>query len=118
MLSFFSLNLRRIVTIFLASITLCFGVAFISNTTAIAADAITRDTTNLDPTDVVSDAQYEAAKMRRQEEQAMRSKMAEPDEDNKSISEKLNLDETLPRSTKKFVEQITGDEPINNETHP
>ncbi|MGF1588957.1 MAG: hypothetical protein ACFCU7_06905 [Pleurocapsa sp.] len=118
MLSFFSLNLRRIGAVFLASITLCLGIAFSGNTAAIAADAITRDVTNLNTIDEISDTNYETNKIRRQEEQAMRSKMAEPDEDNESISEKLNLNEGLPRSTKKFVKQITGDEPINNETHP
>ncbi|HEY9768160.1 MAG TPA: hypothetical protein V6C71_06565 [Coleofasciculaceae cyanobacterium] len=118
MLSFFSLDLRRILTIFLVSITLCFGIAFSGNTSAMAAEAVTRDATNLNSVDVVSDAQYEADKLRRQEEQAMRSKMAEPDQEKESVVEKLNLKEALPRSTKKFVEQIKGDEPINNETHP
>ncbi|MBE9043983.1 hypothetical protein IQ255_06120 [Pleurocapsales cyanobacterium LEGE 10410] len=117
MFSFFKINLRRIITV-LASITLFFGVVLFGHSNVLAAEAITSDVTNLNSTDVVDDAQYEADKISRQQRQAMRSQMAEPDTENESIGEKLNLDEALPRSTKKFVEQVTGDEPINNETRP
>ena len=118
MFLFSKMNLRRIATIFLASVTLFFGTILVNNSSAIAAEAITRDATNLNTVDVVSDEEYEMDKARRQQEQAMRSKMATPNQDDESIVEKLNLDEALPRSTKKFAEQITGDEPINNETRP
>jgi hypothetical protein len=117
MFTLLKINLRRTIAV-LASVILFFGVTFISHQDAIAAEAITSDVTNLNTTDVVSDAEYEADKVSRQREQAMRSKMATPDQDNEGIVDKLNLDETLPRSTKKFGEQITGDEPINNETRP
>ena len=117
MFSTFKINLRRI-GLFLASIAFCFGFTFIGHTSAIAAEAVTSDVTNLNSVDVVNDAEYEADKVNRQREQAMRSKMATPNQDNEGIVDKLNLDETLPRSTKKLGEQITGDEPINNETRP
>ena len=116
MFSLFKINLRRTIT-FLASVVLFFSV-FVSSNDAIAAEAITSDVTNLNTTDVVSDAEYETAKVSRQREQAMRSEMATPDQENEGIVDKLNLDEALPRSTKKFGEQLQGDEPINNETRP
>lgn len=109
--------MRRTITV-LASIILFFSVAFLGHSNAIAAEAITSDVSNLNSTDVVSDAEYEADKVSRQREQAMRSKMATPDQDNESIVDKLNLDETLPRSTKKLGEQVKGNEPVNNETRP
>ena len=117
MFLFSKINLRRVATIFLASVTLFFGTILVNNSSAIA-ESITRDATNLNSVDVVSDEEYEMDKVKRQQEQAMRSKMATPDKDDESIVEKLNLNEGLPRSTKKFGEQITGDEPINNETRP
>lgn len=119
------INLRRLATVFLASITLflgVLGVALVNNTSAIAAESITRDVSDLNSVDIVSDAEYEADKAKRQQKQAMRSQQAETQADfeaeNETISEKLNLDEALPRSTKKFFEQIAGDEPIDNETRP
>ena len=123
MFSLFKINLRRTITVF-ASVILFFSVVFgtsnamSSTSSAIAAEAITSDVTNLNTTDVVSDAEYEADKVSRQREQAMRSQMATPDQENEGIVDKLNLDEALPRSTKKFGEQLQGDEPINNETRP
>ena len=117
MFSLFKINLRRTITISLASIALVCGL-FIGNTSAMAADAITQDVTNLNSVDAVSDAEYEADKASRQQRQAMRSRMATPNQNDEGIVEKLNLDEALPRSTKKFGEQVTGDEPINNETRP
>ena len=116
MFSLFKINLRRTITVF-ASVILFFSVVF-GTSDAIAAEAITSDVTNLNTTDVVSDAEYEADKVSRQREQAMRSQMATPDQENEGIVDKLNLDEALPRSTKKFGEQLQGDEPINNETRP
>ena len=123
MISLLKINLRRTLTV-LVSVFLFFSVVFgssdamSSTSSAIAAEAITSDVTNLNTVDVVSDAEYEADKVSRQREQAMRSQMATPDQENEGIVDKLNLDEALPRSTKKFGEQITGDEPINNETRP
>ena len=117
MFSLFKINLRRLFTV-IASFVLFFSMTFLGNSNAIAAEAITSDVTNLNTTDVTSDAEYEADKVSRQREQAMRSKMATPDQENEGIVDKLNLDEALPRSTKKFGEQIKGDEPINNETRP
>ena len=117
MISLLKINLHRTLTVFV-SVVLFFSVAFLGNFDAVAAEAITSDVTNLNTTDVVSDAEYETAKVSRQREQAMRSEMATPDQENEGIVDKLNLDEALPRSTKKFGEQLQGDEPINNETRP
>ena len=122
MLSLSKINLRRIAAVFLVSITLFFSVAVIGNNNALAADSITQDVTNLNSVDAVSDREIELDKANRQQKQAMRSQQAESnakfEAENKSISEKLNLDEALPRSTKKFIEQVKGDEPIDNETRP
>ena len=116
------INLRRIATVFLVSIALFFSVAVIGNNNALAADSITQDATELNSVDAVNDEAYEAMKANRQQKQAMRSQQAEAQADyeaeNESIGEKLNLDEALPRSTKKFIDQVKGDEPINNETRP
>jgi hypothetical protein len=113
----FKINLRQIATV-AASVILFLGVVFSGNSPLLAAEAITSDVTNLNSVDVVSDTEYEAAKASRQQKQARRSQMATPNQDNEGVVEKLNLNEDLPRSTKKAGEQITGDEPINNRTRP
>ena len=122
MSSLSKVNLRQIATVFLVSITLFFSVTIVGNNNAIAAEAITRDMTNLPLDAPVGDDAYQAMKAGRQQEQARRSQKAEAQAEakveNESISEKLNLDEALPRSTKKFIDQVTEDEPINNETRP
>lgn len=117
-MTLFKIDFRRITTVFMISVLLFFSAVFIGNTNAMAADAITKDVTNLNSVDTVTDAEYEADKASRQQEQARRSQMATPNQENEGIVEKLNLDESLPRSTKKLGEQIAGDEPINNETRP
>ncbi|MEM7595541.1 MAG: hypothetical protein AAF383_29245 [Cyanobacteria bacterium P01_A01_bin.83] len=118
MFSFFKISIRRIIAVFSLSIALFFTVALIGNINAIAAEAITRDVTNLNSVESINDDAYEAMKAGRQREQAARSAMATPAKENEGIVEKLNLDEGLPRSTEKFIDQITGDEPINNKTRP
>ena len=118
MFSFFKVNFCRFATVFLATTTLFFGITLFGNTSVIAAESITRDVTNLNTVDAVDDGAYEAMKEGRQREQARRSAMATPNEEDEGIVEKLNLNEGLPRSTKKLVEQVAGDEPINNETRP
>ena len=116
MFALLKINLRHAFTV-LASVMLFLGITFFGHN-AIAAEAITSDVTNLNTVDVTSDAEYEADKVSRQQRQAMRSQMATPDKDNEGVVDKLNLNEDLPRSTKKFGEQVVGDEPINNETRP
>ena len=125
MFSSTKIDIRRVASILFLSAMLFFGSTLIGNTNhtnAIAASAITRDATNLNTTDVVSDREYEQKKAERQQEQAMRSQRAEAqaeyEAENESVAEKLNLDEALPRSTKKFIDHVTEDEPINNETRP
>ncbi len=41
-----------------------------------------------------------------------------PESVTKTIVEKLNLDEPIPDSTKKFFEQVKGEAPIEDTTHP
>lgn len=122
MFSFFTFSLRQTVSVFLVSITLFFGIAVVGNSSAIAAEAITRDVTNLNSADGIKDEAYESMKAGRQREQARRSQQAEAQADyeaeNETVAEKLNLNEGLPRSTEKFIDQVTGDEPIDNETRP
>ena len=100
--------LRRLVSICLISITLFFATSFNLNLTQSAsAESITRDVTNLNTVDEISDAEYESDKMNRQQKQAMRSQQAEDaaerEKASESISEKLNLDE--------IVETVAGDRP-------
>lgn len=114
MFSLFTTNLRRLVTVFLISMALFLGMAFdLSTISPAIADTITRDLTNASPDVSISNAEYEDAKVSRQQKQALRSEQAEAraelNNDNETIGEKLNLDEALPSSTKKFIEQIKGD---------
>ena len=116
MFSFSKLNLRRIASVFVLSAALFFSVTLVINTDAIAAEAMTRDVTNMTTDAPLKDEAYEAMKASRQQEQAVRSQMATPDQEDEGIVEKLNLDEGLPRSTEKFIDQVAGDEPIKKET--
>ena len=101
----FSLTLRRFITFSLICLTF-FATAFNFSQNALA-DAITRDATNLNTTEQVSDSEYESAKAERQRKQAMRSERAEEaaerEKASETISEKLNLDE--------IVETVAGDRP-------
>ena len=104
------INLRRILSAFLVTVTLFLGSVVINQPNAIA-DSITRDVTNAEMEEEISDAEYQSAKAARQQEQAMRSQRAEAmaeQEDKDTISEKLNLDEILPDRVEKAGERITG----------
>ena len=90
--------LRHFATISLIAVTLFFGTSFNLNLTPTArAESITRDVTNLNSVDEVSDRDYEMAKANRQREQAIRSEQAEAaaeaEAKDESIAEKLNLDQ-------------------------
>ena len=93
MFSIFQINLRRIATVFLISITLFLGLAFNIGNNLALADAITRDVTNVEEQNAISEPEYESAKMNRQQKQAMRSQQATPNQNNETVKEKLNLDE-------------------------
>ena len=100
--------LRHFATASLIAIALFFGTSLNLNVASVAhAESITRDVTNLNTVDETSDAEYEAAKMNRQRQQAMRSERAEQAAEtemkNESLTEKLNLDE--------IVETVAGDRP-------
>ena len=100
--------LRRLVSVCLISIILFFATAFDLNFTHSAiAESITKDVTNLNSVEEVSDSEYETAKINRQREQAMRSESAEAaaerEKASESIGEKLNLDQ--------IVETVAGDRP-------
>lgn len=95
-------NVRHIVSTFLLSVVLFFGVAIINHSPAIA-DSITRDITNAEMEEQMSDAEYESAKASRQKEQAMRSEKAKAQAElsgDETIEDRLNLDEILPEKVK------------------
>ena len=100
--------LRHFATASLIAMTLFFGTALNLNFTPVAhAESITRDVSNLNTVDKISDAEYETAKADRQKKQAMRSQeaeqAAEAEMESESLTEKLNLDE--------IVETVAGDRP-------
>lgn len=99
MLSFLITTLRRLAVVSLALITLCFGIVFVSNSSPAIAGSITNDATKTNLETPVEDTEYEAAKISRQREQAMRSEQAkeraEQKISNETIGEKLGLDEIL-----------------------
>ena len=103
------INLRRVFSAFLVTVVLFLGSVVISQPSAIA-DSITRDVTNAEMEENISDAEYQSAKANRQREQAMRSQQAEAmaEQDNDTISEKLNLDEIVPDRVEKIGEKVTG----------
>ncbi|ACK69795.1 hypothetical protein PCC7424_1351 [Gloeothece citriformis PCC 7424] len=116
------INFRRIITIFLLQLSLILGINFgLGNNLQALAQSVNKEITAT-PSGLLNDAQIEAAKERRRENQAQRSEKAAEERGRKFISgkveDKLNLDEPLPESTKKFVKQLKGEEGINNETHP
>lgn len=113
MLSTFQVYFHRIISTLLISTVLFFGIGTLIYSPVAIADSITRDVTNADMDNPVSDAEYESAKVSRQRKQAMRSMDAEAKaeriSENETIGEKLNLDEAVPESTKEFIDQITDD---------
>lgn len=115
------INLRHIVMVFLVQFILFLGLNLgIGNNQALA-QTVNREIIET-PSGLLNDAQLEAAKEKRREAQAKRSEKAAEKRSRKiaegDITDKLNLAEPLPKSTKKFIEQIKGEEEISNETHP
>ena len=113
MFSVFKVSLRRVVSILLITIVLFFGVGTsIDLQNAIAASS-TRDVTNANMEDSVSNTEYESAKARRQRKQALRSMAAKTKgkraKQNETAGEKLNLDEDIPKSTQTFFDRITDE---------
>jgi hypothetical protein len=103
------INFRRILVVFLVQITLFLGLAFGSgNNDQVLATVLNRQPDDAATEKPVDDATYEELKAKRSEVQAQRSKIAsqKSDGDGENISEKLNLDESVPDSTKKFFKQI------------
>jgi hypothetical protein len=100
MFALFSNQLRRILAISLISITLYFSFAFSSHSDRASAEVLKRDTVGISEDKVLNEAEYESAKISRNQKQAQRSKQAEQeakqDLKNKSVSDKLSLDEIVP----------------------
>lgn len=120
MLTFLKSNLRRMAIACLVAIVLFSGSALGigNNNLALAAETLKRDTVDLPNEESINNAEYESAKAKRRAMQAQMSQQAEDNDRGESATEKLNLNESTPRTTKKFFEQVEGDEPINNETRP
>jgi hypothetical protein len=115
------INFRRILVVFLVQITLFLGLAFGSgHNDQVLATVLNRQPDDAATEKPVDDATYEELKAKRSEAQAQRSKLASQknNSDDENISEKLNLDESVPNSTKKFFKQIQGKEPIIDKTEP
>ncbi|MCC0176437.1 hypothetical protein I4641_05525 [Waterburya agarophytonicola K14] len=90
-------QLRRVIAIGLISITLFFSSAWGLNSDRALAEVLKQDIVGISEDNVLNDAEYESAKISRNQEQAQRSKQAEEKAERKaeqeSIAEKLNLDE-------------------------
>jgi hypothetical protein len=119
-MSFLSkISFRGILVLFLVQVTLFLGLAFGSGNNNQASAEVLNRKANTDKTqEVFDESKYEEAKARRREAQAERSEQAAEDTANEDIAEKLNLDESVPKSTKKFFKQIQGKEPIIDKTEP
>jgi hypothetical protein len=112
-------NFRRILVVFLVQVTLFLGLALGSgNNTQAFATVLNREANDSLTEKPLNDAEYEAAKARRSELQAQRSKEASEDNDRENLQEKLNLNESVPSSTKKFFKQIEGKESASDKTEP
>ena len=90
------IQLRRIVTIGLISITVFFGFTLgIGHSDRVLAEVLKRDAVGITGESSLSDAEYESAKANRNQIQAERSQQAAEDLDNKNAADKLNLDEIV-----------------------
>ena len=128
MFSAFRVSLRRVLSVLLLTTILFFGIGTSVNSqpnsqpfpalrltafrsqNAIAASS-TRDVTVANMEDSVSNSEYESAKARRQRKQAQRSIAAKTkkNRNSKTIDQKLNLDEEVPESTQRVIDQITDE---------
>lgn len=105
-MKFFSqVNLRRIFSIGLLSITLFLGsaIAFCQNDLAMA-EVLKRGAVGISGETVMDETEYESAKIDRNQEQAARSEQASKENEEKleseTVAEKLNLDEITDTLTK------------------
>lgn len=104
-----SKSLFKIVLVVLLGITLTFGFSTNKANAAVTAESAYQKT----DTNAVTNRDKADKYM----EPGMKVKES-IDKTEDSVVDKLNLDEGLPRSTKKFIRQIQGKEPIENETRP
>ncbi|WP_052055603.1 hypothetical protein [Myxosarcina sp. GI1] len=107
MFTFLKSNLRRLAIASLVAIALFSSLVFSSGNynTAFAAEPLKRDAVDMAGEDTINDAEYESAKAKRRAMQAQMSQQAEEDDSSKSASEKLNLGEPVPESTKEFFDR-------------
>lgn len=94
------IQLRRLFAIGLISISLFFSSAWGLNSDRALAEVLKRDAVGMTEDNVIDDAEYESAKMTRNQKQAERSLQAEAraekQAEKESVSDKLNLDDILP----------------------
>lgn len=116
------INWRRILGVCLVQVILFFGLNFGNGINNQALAQSVNAETIATPSGLLDESQIEAAKEKRRENQAQRSEEAAAKRSRKlakgNVADKLNLNESLPKSTEKFIDQVQGKEGINNETHP
>lgn len=113
------INLRRILAFFLVQVTLFFGLSLgTGNNDRALADVLNPKVNNPQAEKPLDDAAYEALKAKRREAQSERSELASQNNDRENLQEKLNLDESVPESTKTFFKQIQGKESMIDKTEP
>jgi hypothetical protein len=92
-MKFFSkINLRRIFSIGLLSITLFLSSA-IANITIAFAETANENTPGISGETVIEESTYESAKVDRNQEQAARSRQADTEDESETVAEKLNIGE-------------------------
>lgn len=118
MFTFSKGNLRRIAIACLLAIALFCGSAWrTGNDSGALAEVLKRDAVDLSREEVGSKAEIEAAKAKRRAMQAEMSQRAK-DNGSESVSDKLNLDEPVPESTKEFIRDLGKDDSINSKLRP
>lgn len=118
MFSLTVINFRRIAIACLLAIALFGGSALkIGNDNTALAEVLKRDAVDLSREEVGSEAEIQAAKAKRRAMQAEMSQRAK-DDGSESVSDKLNLDEPVPQSTKEFIRDLGKDDSINSKLRP
>lgn len=107
------INVRRIAIACLCSLFLFLGLAAIDNACAVA-EVLKPDAVGLPREEITDEVEIETNINKRREMQAKMSEMADDDSESESVTEKLNLNEPVPQSTKEFVRDLGKDDSINS----
>ena len=102
MFSALRVSLRRLLSTLLITTILFFSIGILINNQSAIAASSTRDVTNANMEDSVSDSEYESAKARRQRKQAQRSMAAQTKAKRAKQNEKS-------KSTQSLLDRITDD---------